>query len=491
MNRRQFMAGSLAGSVANLSFAAGPRVEDPAGGKLLAGASLSNITPALGCAIAGDMTNGTGTEVHDELHVRSLVLDNGTTRLALAICDLCVLPREPMDRAKQLIERQTGIPRSNILISATHTHSAPAAAHLFQSVPDPKYVDWLVVRIADGVRRAVNHLQPARIGWGSGREGSLVFNRRYRMKPGSAGTDPFGRSGDTVKMNPGIGNADVIGPAGPVDPEVSLLAVESLEGRPICVLASYALHYVGGVGAGHISADYFAAWANSMADLAGMPNGQTAYPPFVPILANACSGNINNIDVMHGPQARKRPYERMQKVADILAAESYRTWRALKFADKVELAASEEELELGVRLPDAGDAGLARKILAAAPKGEQYRDIRQIYARETVILSESYPATVKTIVQAMRIGSLGIATFPGEAFVELGMEIKSQSPFKPTMLIELANDYRGYIPTVEAFEMGGYETWRAKSSYLEKQAAPKLVAAALRRLSALSARSKE
>jgi hypothetical protein len=67
------------------------------------------------------------------------------------------------------------------------------------------------------------------------------------------------------------------------------------------------------------------------------------------------------------------------------------------------------------------------------------------------------------------------------------MELKSKSPFKPTMLIELANDYRGYIPTVEAFEAGGYETWRAKSSYLEKLAAPKLVAAALRRLSALRA----
>lgn len=474
------MAGSLAGSTASLSFAAADE-------KVLAGASLSNITPALGCSIAGGMTNGIGTEIHDELHVRSLVLDNGKTRLALATCDLCVLPREPIDRAKQLIERYTGIPRSNILISATHTHSAPPAAHLFQSVPDPKYVDWLVVRIADGVRRAVNHLQPARIGWGSGREGSLVFNRRYRMKPGTAGTDPFGRSSDTVKMNPGIGNPDVIGPAGPVDPEVSVLAVESLDGRPICVLASYALHYVGGVGSGHISADYFAAWATAMAVLAGMPNGQTADPPFVPMLANACSGNINNVDVMHGPQARNRPYEKMQKVADILAAECYRTWRTLKFADEVELAASEEELDLGVRLPDASDVAAARKILAAAPSGEQYLGIREVYARETVILSESYPATIKTVVQAMRIGSLGIATFPGEAFVELGMEVKSRSPFKPTMLIELANDYRGYIPTVEAFEVGGYETWRAKSSYLEKQAAPKLVDAALRRLSALPA----
>ena len=68
----------------------------------------------------------------------------------------------------------------------------------------------------------------------------------------------------------------------------------------------------------------------------------------------------------------------------------------------------------------------------------------------------------------------------------MGLELKSKSPFKPTMLIELANDYRGYIPTVEGHELGGYETWRAKSSYLEKEAAPKFVASALRQLKSLA-----
>ena len=162
----------------------------------------------------------------------------------------------------------------------------------------------------------------------------------------------------------------------------------------------------------------------------------------------------------------------------------------MEFQDSIELRASEEELELGVRLPGAADLAQARAILASAPKGEQYQDIRQIYARETVILSESYRKTVTTLVQAMRVGSLAIATFPGEAFVEMGLEVKTKSPFQPTMMIELANDYRGYIPTPEAFEMGGYETWRAKSSYLEKQAAPKLVAAALRQLASLAGASK-
>ena len=103
-----------------------------------------------------------------------------------------------------------------------------------------------------------------------------------------------------------------------------------------------------------------------------------------------------------------------------------------------------------------------------------------------MILSESYPKTVRTPIQALRIGQLGVATFPGEAFAELGLAVKANSPFQSTMLIELANDYRGYIPTVEAHEHGGYETWRAKSSYLEKEAAPKMVAAAKRGLAELA-----
>jgi hypothetical protein len=279
-------------------------------------------------------------------------------------------------------------------------------------------------------------------------------------------------------MNPGNGNPHVIKPAGPIDPDVGLLAVESAAGRPIAALGNYALHYVGGMGAGHISADYFANWADTMSRAAGV---SSAFPPFVPILTNACSGDINGINV-RAPAVREEPYEKCQRVAETLAGECYRLWRSAPFTDSVELNASEEQLELGVRLPPASDVAEARKTLAAAPGTGQFKERPQIYARETIILNESYPKTVITTVQALRIGPLGIATLPGEAFVELGLELKAKSPFRTVFPIELANDYRGYLPTVEGHELGGYETWRAKSSYLEKQAAPKLVAAALRQL---------
>jgi hypothetical protein len=477
IDRRQFLGAAGAAAQAGQTGAAGGR-------KLFAGAATANITPVLGAPIAGNMTYAPAAEVHDELHVRSLVLDNGRSRLAFAVVDSCMVPRDIIDHAKQLIEEQTGIPPNHVMVSATHTHSAPAATHLFQSMPDPKYVEWLPLRIADSVRLAAGRLQPARIGWGTGREERLVFCRRYYLKPGTMSPNPFDETTERVKMNPGVGNPNIIRPEGPADPDVGILAVQALDGRPLCLMGNYALHYVGGVGRGHISADYFAVWADSFARLAGLGRS-SAFPPFVGILTNACSGHSISLDARK-PQPRYGPYEKMQWVADVLAAESYRTWRTLQFHDWVELDASMEELELSVRLPSAADVARARQILDSAPRGEQLKELRQIYARETVILAESYPKSVRTPIQALRIGDLGIATYPGEAFAELGLEVKARSPFKTTMLIELANDYRGYIPTVEAHANGGYETWRAKSSYLEVQAAPQMIQAALRQLSKLA-----
>lgn len=469
--RRQFLGAALAA----------PALQTGGERKLYGGAAALNITPALGCAIAGNMTYAPASEIHDELHVKSLALDNGRIRIAFAVVDSCMVPGDIISQAKQRIQQATGIHPAHILISATHTHSAPAATHLFQSRPDPKYVEWLTVRIADSVQLAVNRLEPARIGWGVGREERLLFCRRHYMKPGTIPPDPFGRTTDRVRMNPPPGSPDIIKPEGPVDPDVSLLVVESLKGRPICVLGSYALHYVGGVGRGHISADYFGYWADQLARHAGDPR-------FVAILANACSGHTVSTDFKLPPR-QYPPYVKMQWVADVLAAESVRVWRMMQFHDWVELGAGEEELELGVRLPTPDDVVAARKLLAAAgwqPGSDiQLTERHHIYARETVYLAE-YPKTVKTPVQALKVGALGIATFPGEAFAELGLEVKAKSPFKPTMMIELANDYRGYIPTPLAHDNGGYETWRAKSSYLEKMAAPKMVAAAIRQLERLA-----
>ena len=150
-----------------------------------AGAATSNITPPLGTSINGGMVDRRATHVHDELHARCLVLDDGTTKLAFAIVDSCMVPVDVIDAAKKIVAERTGIPATHVLVSATHTHEAPTAAAVFQSDPDPAYLAFLSTRIADGIQRAANNLEPARIGWGVAEEPNHVFNRRWKLKPGT------------------------------------------------------------------------------------------------------------------------------------------------------------------------------------------------------------------------------------------------------------------------------------------------------------------
>lgn len=438
-----------------------------------AGAAASNISPWLGVSINGGFGDHKATNIHDELHARCLVLDNGARRLGMVVVDSCMVPRQIFDDAKRMIEKETGLPASHVLMSATHTHSAPAATPVFQSDPDPEYQQFLTRRIADGIRRAMANMAPAEVSWGRGNVPGQVFNRRWKMKPGTVLSDPFGNSTDQVKMNPGVGDPNLVEPAGPIDPEVCFISVRRTNGQPIAVLANYSLHYCGGVGAGVISADYYGAFADRLQQLIGADRQD---PPFVAIMSNGTSGNINNVN-FRGGQEKQPPYGQMRRVADDVAREVARAANGLVFRDWVPLAATQKEIRLGVRKPAAEEIRRASNIVAAA-KGPQLRSGEEVYARETILIND-YPSHVQSILQALRIGDLGIAAIPCEVFVEIGLEIKQQSPLKPSFTISLANGYNGYLPTVDHHKLGGYETWRARSSYLEVEAAPKILAVIL------------
>jgi hypothetical protein len=434
---------------------------------LRAGAATSNITPPLGVSINGGMSDRLAEHIHDELHARCLVLDNGQTKLAIVACDSCMLPQSILNQAKHLAHGHTGIPMDQMLISATHTHSAPASTGVFQSEPNEAYTKTLGVQIADGIRRAYHNLTPARVGWGTGSQPQHVFNRRWHMKEGVKLPDPFGGTA-RVQMNPPQGSPNLVEPAGPTDPQLGILSVQTAEGRPLALVANYSLHYVGGVPGGEISADYFGAFADRVQQLLA---ADRLDPPFVAMMTNGTSGNINNINFRVAGEARA-PYEQIRRVANDVAAEAARVAGSIEYHASVPLAMRESRLRLGRRATPKDDVAKARFILSQA-KDKSLSRLEEIYARETVLLNE-YPPVVETTVQALRIGGLGIGASPCETFVETGLAIKESSPLKPTFVVSLANDYGGYLPTAEHHELGGYETWRARSSFLEVAAEAKI-----------------
>jgi hypothetical protein len=450
-----------------------------------AGAAATNITPPLGLPIVGGWTPMPATNVHDELHARCLVLDDGRTRLAIVVSDNVGISRDVFDEAKRAVQEKTGLPRENMLMSSTHTHSATSARGRsgISGRPLDDYQRFVASRIADAVLLAIRNLEPARIGWGLGREGTQVFNRRWRMKPGTPLKNPFGGT-DHVVMNPSPGDPNLLEPAGPTDPEIHFLSVQSAAGRPIALLANYSLHYVGGVPAGDISADYFGVFAERMEGFLGA-HGQR--PPFLGILSNGTSGNINNINFQPGPNPRKwQPYEKMRMVANLVAAEVFKAYQEVEHRDWVPLGAAQAEIPLGVRVPTPADLQWAEAVLKR-PKDAPAGHLREeTYARRTLEMKD-YPREIPLVLQALRIGEGGIAAIPAEVFVEIGLEIRKRSPFARTFTISLANGAYGYLPTVEHHKLGGYETWRG-TNILEIEAAPKIVNTLLELLGTLKAR---
>ncbi len=440
-----------------------------------AGAATSNITPPLGLPIVGGWNSPESTYIHDELHVRCLALDDGETTLAFAIVDSVSVNREVFDAAKAAIQEATGIPPQNLMMSATHTHSAVSArgdnAYAI-GAPLDDYQKFLAQRIADGVRRAVHNLAPARIAWGSGQVPQHVFNRRWLLKDDGTVTNPFGDQ-DRAVMNPSSLRARLLKPAGPTNPEVYFLSVQSPEGKPIALLANYWLHYVGGVPAGHISADYFGVFCDRIQELLGADRQD---PPFVGMLANGPCGDVNNNDYSGATPARKyEPYEKMRVVADDVAREVLRVHQTLKHQDWVPLKAAAAELELKMRRPSADMIARAEQVLARPDSASPIHRHEVSYAERTLRARDHFPETVSIVTQVFRVGGLGIAAIPFEVFTETGLDIKKRSPFPDTFTIELANGGYGYLPTPAQHELGGYETWLG-TSRVEKEASDKITA---------------
>ena len=460
-----------------LSEAAAP---SPETNQFRAGVAASNITPWLGGGLVGNFGTPPPAEyVHDELSARCFVLDDGSTRIALVVIDSIYISREVLDEAKRQVNEAIGLPTDRMLMSCTHTHSSVSARWGNPFRPEKEFTEYqqfVAHRIADGIRCAVYNLQPARIAWGAVDQPDHVFNRRWLMKPGTELFNPFGEP-DRAKMNPGP-RPTLLRPAGPVDPQIAFLALETADGRPMGLLANYSLHYVGGTGRKHISADYFGMFSDRIQQLL---QADRLDPPYVAAMSNGTSADVTNVNHALG-RPRKKPYEQMRFVANQCAEAVHQQYQNLTWHDRVPLGMRQRELELAVRKPTTEQLARSQKLLDEPERPDKF-PLERAYAGKAIQQQES-PDTVHVVLQAVRIGDLGIATIPFETFAETGLELKARSPFKPSFTMELANGGYGYLPTPEQHELGGYETWLGTSK-VEVQASTKIVNALLEMFSEL------
>ncbi len=412
--------------------------------QLAVGFAEVDVSPNIGVHIPGFFGDRVAEEIADPIMARAVVFKNGDAALAICVVDVICLLEYDTRRAKQRASELTGIPPENMLIAATHTHYGPATVSIFNTDRDDAYCDYMVRGIADAIALAAKRAQPVLIAHTSGRLPEEVHNRRWWMKDG------------TVVMNPGYQSPDRVRPAGPVDSEAVLLAVMQPDRlTPAGALANFALHYVGGPYSNSISADYFGYFCRALPRLWGRP--------LHAILANGTCGDVNACNFDEPPPEYPHPFYEAERIADCLAAELYKRWRQIRpsaYTGEVKLAAANAYPIFRRRAPTEEEINWAKEMTSGPPQPDNRE---WVYACEILKLLDE-PAEVPAQIQAMRIGDLGIVGLPGEVFVEIGLEIKRRSPFPRTMVIELANDWLGYIPTRRAFEEGGYETRLARSS---------------------------
>jgi hypothetical protein len=460
-SRRQFLKTSTAAFAGTL---AGAQTVVPATTTrpLRVGAAAVDITPReYPLNMVGLFTENMAEAAHDPLYARTLVFDDGATALAMVVVDNLGLAREVADEAKALASQRCGIKPEKILMSATHTHSAPTSNATKGPPAAVAYRKLLLEGIVESIVRAHAALQPAAVGAAAHPLPEEVFCRRWFLKPGKMPLNPFGRM-DQVKMNPGTSPDVLDHPAGPTDPDVTVISVQDAKRRPLALYANYSLHYVGGVPKAKVSADYYGEFARLMRFRVG------AGDDFVGIMSNGTSGDVNNTPFLISRPPRE-PFEQIRIVAQKAADAAWHA-RAKIAAHRsdVRLGMLQREITLRWRRPTAEQVAEAKAVLAVKDEAERAKlpRLAENYAQRTLSAAQR-GETLSVLLQTLRIGDLGVCAIPFEVFAEIGLDLKKRSPFPHTMVVSHANAGYGYLPTPEQHRLGGYETWLGTNNVQE------------------------
>ncbi len=415
--------------------------------ELRVGAAAVVITPPEGTPLAGYYGQRGSKLVHDDIQAKAIVLELGSVKAALVVCDLISLPRHIVVDARKLIEKATGIPGANVMLSVTHTHTGPvlnresSLDELVGATSDlgRRYTERLPELIAKSVIDADKKLAPVHAATAIGKEEGLSFNRRFHMKDG------------TVSWNPAKRHPDIVRPAGPIDPAVNVVYFEHPKAGPVATYVNFAMHPDTTSGDG-VSADFPGALSRALGGYRGKD--------MVTVFANGCCGNINHRDVQWADQ-RGGPGE-ANRIGTILAAAVLRTTPDLKPLNADRLTVRSEIVKLPLTKITPEDIAMARDVVKRVkdPKTTFMEKVKA-YCVLDVEARAGQPWEVE--VQVIALGDqVTWVSLPGEIFVELGLAIKKASPFPNTLIAELANGSIGYVPNKEAYPQGNYEVVSAR-----------------------------
>ncbi len=406
---------------------------------LKAGFGSVDITPPLGCVLQGYFHPRISETIHDPLFASAVIVENNGGKVCIVSCDLIGIARKETSRARLLISEKTKIPEDNIIICSTHTHTGPVMLPRvmpgWENSIDEKWIALLPSRICSAALQADCSLKAAAMSCLSGFENNLSFNRRFLMKDG------------TFQTNPGVGNPDIDRPAGPIDPEVGIVAF----GEDYCALEGLIINFtlhLDTVSGNNISADFVGVMREMLRNSLGADTGL--------VYTSGAMGNINHVDVSGNPEKEYGYFEFPARIGTVLGGEVLKTvYRMDDFIDDAPVGGARMNVKLPLKEYDAGTLKEAGEAVAGR---EAALNKREYMAGIGILRAASLGrGEIISEITAVKMGETAFVTIPGEYFVELGLFIKEKSPFKKTFIVELGLDNLGYIATKEAYEQWGYE----------------------------------
>lgn len=393
-----------------------------------------DITPPLGLQIPGGRKKNLASGIMEPEFAKAVYIDDGEQAIALVVIDTIGIEQQEVTKIRHRINELTGLPTTNIMVSATHNHRAGPVYELHRTVEESQYIDDLVLKTADAVVIAKRNQQPAKIAVGLGKEKDISFNRRFFLKDG------------TVKTH-GFGDPNVVKPAGPIDPDVQVIRIDNKAGQPIGVITNFACH-LNTVSGSEYCPDFPAELSRVLKQVLG--------PQVVSLFSVGASANINHVDISSDQKTDNTHYLKMGR---ILAGEVLKVREKIDPVEKVKVGAYSETFTAETRIPSDADIETSEAILQEVQNGSQKYSDKEIFnAKQPRLIRELKLFSQEMEVQTFRIGVLVLAGFPGELFVEFGLELKQKSLAKFTMVQTHSNGISGYIVTHEAMKQGGYET---------------------------------
>jgi len=415
--------------------------------QLTAGLAVADITPPIGYRMSGYFSERLSTGTSNPLCAKAVVLRQGEASAAMVFCDIIGLSLDVSSRARRWAAKRTGIPASNILIAATHSHTGPlyfgalrkyfhdkaVAEHGSDPCEKVNYAGQLVEKLAGVIVEADMAAKPVRLSSGSAEQQGLSFNRRFHMKNG------------TVRFNPGVLNPDIVRAAGPIDPEVGMVFLHEADGDndAVAALVNFTLH-LDTVGGTKYAADYPYYIEQSLREKYG--------DKFVLLFGTGTCGDINHIDVT------KKDRLKTDYIGGTLAKTVKAKTASLRTIAEPSLSVRSGIVEAPLQQFGPEKVAWARENIKKVGTRE-LSFLKQVEAYKILATEMRGSRTIPLEVQVFRLSrDVAVVGLPGEVFVDLGLAIKRASPFSTTLVVELCQDAPGYIPTKKAFAEGSYET---------------------------------